>query len=563
MTPNLPVDVSPQPAKKQQILVFAFLWLLTFIIYLPAAKAGWVIDSTGWLHNIRHLGFWDYINNKQSHIPSLYQFTQLTTYVFYRLFNANPYAWHTLMVSMHAVNAYLLYNLCRRLFEDTGIAGSSTIALTGALFFTICPHISEVIVWEASFHYLQGVMLILGILTLVQRYHYTAKIKYVLFAGFLFLCAAFSLEVFYLTPWFVLSLALYYRIVLGFETKVLKKVMFCFFIPQLAIFAVQLVLLRFEYGAHFAHIAENVVQPVASYFNKPPKYVFHILLFGRYFENGTREKIYQMCGSTGSMVVFYGLLLLLFQYIAMNIKTFTPKNKAAALLLVWMVISVVIIMPLAFPNIMLMFYDRYTYLLNAFTYMLLAVLVSQLGNKYIAYSLLGIYAIINLYFTFKVNFYWKHATYIDNRLMRELPAPGNKTVILLNIPENMNGIAMIGAQPDNEYKAMREMFVDSSLKNKIWDALSYNMLTPEDGANVTVKNDSVVGVTLNQWGTWWWYEGHGGRSYETIDYKINLIDAGHYYEITLKKPADSFMLLYSVGSIWKVVDMNKKDVKQD
>ncbi len=563
MTQNLPADFTGQPAKKQQLFVFVFLWLLTFTLYLPAAKAGWVIDAAGWLHNIRHLSFWDYINNRQSHIPSLYQFTQFTTYVFYKVFNANPYAWHTLMVSMHVVNAYLLYNLCRLIFKDSGITGGHTIALTGVILYTVCPHISEVIVWEASFHYLQGLLLILAILTLVQRYHYTVKAKYPVFAGLLFLCSAFSLEVFYLTPWFVLSLALYYRLVLGSDRASFKRTVYYFFIPQLSVFIIQLVLLRMEYGSHFAHIAENVVQPLTSYFSKPPKYVFHILFFGRYFDNGTRQKVYQLCETPGLMASFYGLFLILAGYIALNIKKITPKGKAAVLLLVWMVISIVIIMPLAFPTIMLMFYDRYTYLLNAFTYMLMALWVSRIGNKYISYILLGLYGAINLYFTCKVNFYWKHSTYIDNRLMRELPAPGNKTVILLNIPENMNGIAMIGAQPDNEYKAMREMFVDSSIKNKIWDALSYNMLTPEDGANVIVKNDSVIGVTLNQWGTWWWYEGHGGRSYETTDYKINLINAGHYYELTLKHPSTEYMLLYNVGSIWKVVDMSKKNLKQD
>src|ERR1035437_3167090 len=98
----------------KNVWICSMLWLFTFILYLPAAKAGWVIDSAGWLYNIRNLKFWDYINNSQSGIPSLYQFTQFATYVFYKAFNANPYAWLTLQVTIHAANSFLLFIISRQ-----------------------------------------------------------------------------------------------------------------------------------------------------------------------------------------------------------------------------------------------------------------------------------------------------------------------------------------------------------------------------------------------------------------------------------------------------------------
>ena len=555
-------DITTTP-RKHSLAVLGYIWVLTFILYLPAAKAGWVIDAAGWLYNIRHLGFWDYINNAQSKIPSLYQFTQFTTYIFYRLFNANPYPWHVLMVTMHAVNAWLVYTICNKILIDSGIERGSYIALTGVVFYTICPHISEVIVWEASFHYLQGFLLILVIMLQTQRFLHQPHGRYAVVAALVFVCSAFSLEVFYLTPWFVLTLGLYYRHVLNYESKVFRRLVWWFFVPQLLVFALQQVLLRMTYGAHFAHIAENVVQPLYSYFCKPIKYIFHILFFGRYFGVGVRQSVYSFCESTPVLLVFYGAFLAYCIYIARIFRTLSAKNKFAVLLLVWMVISVVILMPLSFPGILLMFYDRYTYLLDAFTYMLLALLVSQITRRYIAGVILAIYGAINLYFTIKVNLYWKHSTYIDNRLLHGLPPLGDKTVILLNIPENMYGIAMIGAQPEDEFKAMHDLLVDTNVKNKIWDAASYNMISSDDGAHVVVKNDSTINVFLNQWGTWWWYEGHGGRSYETKDYRLNLVDPGHSYELTLKHPAGQYILLYSVGPQWKVVNMQRKDIEQD
>ena len=121
---------------------------------------------------------------------------------------------------------------------------------------------------------------------------------------------------------------------------------------------------------------------------------------------------------------------------------------------------------------------------------------------------------------------------------------------------------MIGAQPDGEYKALREVYTGIVDKNTIYDAASYNMVRDHDGAHVTVSNDSVIHVTLNQWGTWWWYEGHGAKSYENKDYKINMIDPGHWYELTLKRPASQYLLLYEIGDQWKVVDMGKRNVDQ-
>ncbi len=541
--------------------MFAGIWLLTFALYLPAAKAGWVIDAAGWLYNIRHLSFWDYINNAQSGIPSLYQFTQFTTWVFYKLFNANPYAWHMLMVTMHAVNAFLVFVICNKLFHLSGINAHWRIAITGAILYTICPHISEVIVWEASFHYLQGFLFILLIMHWVQLFHQRQQKKYALWAGILYLCSTYSLEIFYLTPWFVLSLAAYYRLALGHDRGIFKKTLQWFFIPQLLLFGLHLLVLRIVY-AHFAHIAENVVQPIASYFGKPPKYAFNILFLGRYFPNDVRQKIYSACESLPGMLIFYSIIAIVSIFLAKRFKNMSGKGQAGTLLFVWMVISIVILMPLGFPQIMLMFYDRYTYLLDAFTYMLLALLVSYISSRAIQYSLLAAYGLLNVYFTVRLNLYWKHSTYIDNRLLKELPEAGNKTIILLAMPENMKGVAMIGAQPDGEYKTMHDLFIGTPLPNKIYDAASFNMEARTDGAHVKAINDSTIQVTLSQWGTWWWYEGHGGKSYETPDYRLDMKDVGHWYELTLKKPAKDFLLLYSVGDKWHTADMSKINVEQ-
>ncbi len=546
----------------KNVQVFSLLWLITFILYLPAAKAGWVIDSAGWLWNIRHLKFWDYVNNAQSVIPSLYQFTQLATFVFYKLFNANPYAWHMLMVSMHSVNAFLFYLICNRLFSDSGIKNGTTIAITGVVLYTICPHISEVIVWEAAYHYLQGFVFILLILLFVQKYFNSGQQKYVWLAGILYFCSTYSLEIFYLTPWFVLALTFYYHYALQYDKVVYKKVIRWFFIPQLIIFLHHLIVLKLVYGDQMAHIGANVWQPFTNYICKPPRYLFHILFLGRFFPNDVRQEVYSAIGSNAGLIIFYNIFILICVAIVSGFTKMSNKGKAATLLLTWIMMSVVILMPLAFPDLLLVVYDRYTYFLDAFVFMLFALLASYITKRYLSGPLLAVYGIINIFFTVKVNLYWKHSAYINNRLLKDIPPAGNKIIVLLNLPQCMNGLPMLGAERDGQFKKMRELFIDKSIPNKIYDGMAYNMNTKSDGAHVMVVNDSLMRVTLNQWGTWWWIEAHGGISYENEDYRLKMMDMGHWYELTIKHPSDQYLLLYSSGDKWKEVNWKKKMEEQ-
>jgi hypothetical protein len=123
---------------------------------------------------------------------------------------------------------------------------------------------------------------------------------------------------------------------------------------------------------------------------------------------------------------------------------------------------------------------------------------------------------------------------------------------------------MIGSEKESEFKLMHNLLLPSKqITNNVYDVLSYNMLTPNDGAHAVVVNDSTVRVTLNQWGTWWWYEGKGAYGYENPEFKQILVDGGHFYDLILRKPAETYLLLYQVGDHWKVVDWNKKGAEQD
>ena len=161
-----------------------------------------------------------------------------------------------------------------------------------------------------------------------------------------------------------------------------------------------------------------------------------------------------------------------------------------------------------------------------------------------------------------VNTFLMESSNIDNKLVRNLPDPGDKTVLLLNTPENYQGVPMIGAQPDGIFKAMHEVYTDTVIKNTVYEVASFNMVAEGDGAHVRVINDSVLHITLNQFGSWWWYEGHGAKNYENAEYKVNMVKPNYWYELTLKHPADKYLILYVLGDKWRVVDMNNRKEEQ-
>jgi hypothetical protein len=539
-------------------LVFGLLWVLLFALYFPAAKAGFVTDFTGWLEQVQHHSFYEYINRTNFHVHSWYQFTQLVTYLFYKLFGVNAWLWHLLFITLHAINAVLLYIFTCRLLDDSGVNNSSTISLAGVLLFCVSPYMSEVIVWEPSFHYLQGLLLILLMLVWAQRFVHTGAGKYAVWAIIVYTLSLFSLEVFYITPWLVLTLGLFYSFHPSYGKKVFYKVVTYFFVPILVLFLIRLGAYRMSYGDWISRIGTDTVTGLKmDSFGKPAKYLFHLLFMGRFFSNDVRQKAYAFCDSTKCIIIFYGVIILICSYIMLRFRTMSGRAKVASLFFSWTFITFALLIPLWFNNMLLVIQDRYAYFTGAFLYMLVSLVVCFITMQYVRIGIIALFALINLRYAIKVNRYWGKSYRVDNALLNNFPDAGNKIIILLNVPESLNGIPMIGSVHESEFKFMHNLLLpDKKISNTVYDALSYNMLTPDDGANATMINDSTVRVTLNQWGTWWWYEGKGGYSYENGDYKLNLIDPGHYYELILKKPAQQYLLLYQVGDQWKTVDMS-------
>ena len=545
----------------RSIYLFGLLWLILFLLYLPAAKGGWVSDTVEEIQKIRG-PFWEYINRRESR-GNMYQFTQLTTYFFYLLFGTKAWLWHLLFITLQATNATLLFVISSRLFAAAGIKKATLIAAGGVLLFCICPHLSEVMVWKASFHYLQAMLLILCILYCVQQYHTTPSVKYVCLSLALFFCSTFSDEFFFITPFLVFSLIAYYRWVLGYDKTIFRKALLYFFLPVCLLILGHILFIAFISGSYAGDAGDEVHQPVFGYLRKPPLYLFHVIFFGRFLAHSHAQAVYDFFASRKGIILFWGFMACLWGPILIRFKKINPSTKAAVLILFWAQVCIAMVCPVWFPETLLVNFDRYTYFMLPFIYLLLMLLLVQIKVKEIAITLFILYAAVNIYLTVKVTRYWGQSACIADHLVHSVPPTDNKVVLLLNVPEYMNGVPIIGPFHHYSFRQMYNLNNVRQINNAMYDVVSYNMTSPSDGAHVNVYGDTVVHVTLNQWGTWWWSGMWGAFSYENEYYKVNMIDQGHWYELKFKKPISEYVLLYNVGDQWKKVDLMNKNTDQN
>ena len=535
--------------------VAALLWLITFLLYIPAAKAGWVIDAAGWLCHVRDHSetFWPYLNRSWSTIPGLYQLTQLVTLGFYKLWGTNVWAWSLLYLCLHAGNAFLLFKIFTRILSDSGYEHrvASLTVFTGVLLYTVSPQISEVLIWKACFHYLFGSLLQLTIITCFIRFQHTGKIKFVLLAALLFGCSVFSLEVFYATPFYLLILIIYYKHILKFDGSSMTRNVRLFLVPQVLFFIVYLQLFHYVYPVGKPHVYNLLSQSPDAYLSKIPEYIYHILFLGRYFPWSIRQEIYDLCHTTWFLCCFYLFATLAF-IMLLKVAMTSPFTKVLFLLIFFISISLTIVAPLSFPEYpLLVFYDRYGYQPASFLFMATVLIIYKAKRVFLRNFILLFLLLANINFSIHLLTLWKHSAYITHRLLHDVPVSSTgKKILLLNVPENMEGAPMIGASPNGAFMQLYHVFGDGKITDSIYDVLSYNLTSIHDAVQVHVRNDSEVLVSFNQVGNWWWYDGAGAGSYSNRYYRVNISPLFGHYRLTLKEPHSHYILLYELDGNW-------------
>jgi len=367
-----------------------------------------------------------------------------------------------------------------------------------------------------------------------------------------FLWATHTLEIFYITPWLVLALIGYYAFALNWDKQVYRKTLLSCFVPLLVIFGLYFVEFHYVYGSDVAHIGTAAVrQSYVSMLSKPAKYIFNILLDGRFFPATTKQYVYALLNSRAGILTFFLVIAAVGALLLFRFRKLDEKGKAIMLVLVWLGTVLAIMLPLWFQQDFLVTTDRYTYFSAPLMYMLLSLLLYYV-YPLVRYITQSAYLLINIGLTLQVNNYWKQTDRYINHLLDTIPNDSTRITLLLNLPENLRGVYMISATPEGEYKLMHNLLrPNKPLTGQVYDVLSYNLNNITDGVHVQWQNDSTLCVIQDQCvGDFWWYNSFGAVNYSNQDYSVIIPDAQHYM-VQLKKPRNNYMLLYQVNGVWK------------
>jgi hypothetical protein len=536
------------PLRNRPIGIFLLLWLLVNLLYGLAWRSGFVTDAVDWISDLRGQVLGDYLNRKGSTIHALYQLTQLTTLGIYRIFGTNRLAWHLIMTGLQALNGLLLYRLIFATGTQLRLKRLPAMSWIAAILFCSSPYLGEPLIWKACFHYLQGMAVILACLLCMTGWMQRRKAGYAVAATLLMLAGSFALELFYLIPAFsLLTLAIIYR---GHAMK--RAAMLRFVVPQALVLVVHLIAFHLVYGEWFSHGTAGGLQvKFFEHLSKGFKYLFHLLAFGRFWPQELKAKVYRLSESPGVLAMSYAALILAF--LALVWKTLRGRQSArlTLLLVLFLAGSLVLALPMPLDELFDLNTNRYLYAALPWFSALLAIGLTQIPRPAVRYALLAIWVLPAAALSLRTARHWQTGTKISDRLLEGVPAAGARTRLLMSLPYAYKGIPMINAFPAGNFRRMHDALFAPPLQEPSHDVAAFNMAGINDGAEAQFVNDSTIKVTLLQWGTWWWYKDFGAYSYETPDYRVDMRDQGHWYELILKRPAEQYQLLYSVGGEWR------------
>ncbi len=551
----------PEALSRKPLQAWLLFLLPSLLLYIPAWKAGFQQDFHGWLQMYYDLSLPDILDRKGAGIRSLYQVTQLQLSFWTFLFGTRQWAWFLLFGCLHALNGTLLFRLSARVLEDFRVPRGAALALWGSVLFLVHPAMSEVVVWKACYHYHVAMLVCLLVLGWSRSYLQTGRSRYAWSANLLLLLATTTLELWWVFPWMALALGIAYRRSRLIAADRLAAFLKTMFLPMLLIFGAYLLAYRARYGIWMAHGAyENTGgSEIARQTGRLWSYESHLWLGLRLWPGNLRRAVYAFASNDWSWAL--ALVLLLAGGIWLWARMRRPGSGAGPLAVytAWSALGLATVLHFAPDELFLVSNDRYLYFTGAFQCIAVVLLLARIFRRPRVFNpvivLLLAAALANTIYYVRC---WRKAAKVFYGIQYNYRWENAPLVLLLNIPCTYRGVGIIPANQQEELGEHLRTFYKRKPASKIVDVAAYNMEDDFNGAHVRMVDSMNLKVTLNQWGTWWMFNGRGLPEYENDYYVLKSDGDGLSYNLQLKRRIPGMVLLYSQGDQWREVDLSKK-----
>lgn len=529
-------------------LIFFGSFFLTLLIYFPTADAKCTFDFLDFIGSY-HKNGWN-IWYAETHHISPYIVSKVVVTSLYLLFGFSGFKWHLVSCALVALDAALLFVLLRNLLQKRNAEIAETSAAIGTFVFLLVPYHTEAIVWVGAFNYLLVGSFVLAGLYSITRYVENVSIRWLALSAISLLLATFTHE------W-------------GLFGILAALLIYGFLLPKPKIISVSTVLLGSAYvavigmylfnqwlsGEWISHYGADVHlhfqwrEMTAMFF----KYILKIVFLSGFWQTHIQSKVYDwlllpLPNTFLCMVLLSAIFFSIY-------KVFLRPGRTSVICLLFLLFALFVfpVLNLYFPYWTKIMADRYCYLTAPFLLSAIVVGLFMSGN-YLRWLLMP-YTLLSAYMLAQNIINWNYAGKITAALENNFKGYGSSRVFFLNMPDNFHGAYMMrsGFGSGMTARCVKQMN-NTPCTEQLHDVVSYNLCSPIDSAIVQIKDSATLYVKLSNPGSWCWYYGGGGRSYENDVFKVELEKNTNGYSVNFKNKKTDDVFLYQAGSSWHRVN---------
>lgn len=531
---------------KWQLL--AWFFLLIVLLYCRAYDSGFVTDFTGLYEKMQGEGVASALNSFG--FPSLMPLLNLAYLGLYTFFGLNGLGWFLFFAFVFAVTATKFYELACKLLSDHGYEQARWLALITVIVIITSPYQVEAMIWKVGLGHLMSVCFLLmaskASLLFLTSGRRSDFFKMILFLSFSLLCFEWGL----IFPGIVIVLGITYwqlgkvRIRRIAEAAVASVVVLLFYLLVTK-------LVVGEWLGHYDMETEMDLN-VTGMLSTTLKYFMKHIGLVHFMPNETKSVLYGLAHSEIAIVIVYGVILLLgLMWLIRRIVA--KKNSLVIAILIVSLICLVPVSGLFFTDLQLSENDRYGSLFVYFFSLFFVLMISRMPSV-LKTILLFLFVAAQLYFQQGLVSRWRDSQKMIDSLttsFRALDYRETDKILILNLPENMDGVFMFRDYGDMEpYTDYLEMYLDAVPEVEV--VAQYNVLYGGQTFTARRKDDQIT-VESDKWGSWWWQQGLGLANYESDKFSFVKED-GKKMRVKLNNVNYFQIILYCNGYEWKELD---------
>ena len=529
------------------IRLFAFFFLLVWLLFRNTEGAGFVTDHIGWLHQYETqgpAGLLHAFGDKSFHFVY-----HLAGFLLWKAAGFRGEVWMLIFAALHAAVAAVAALVFTKFLQNEGIQRARTIAFFGSFLFLFSPYATEVLVWYACIHYLLCSLLLLGAFYFVQQYAQRQRKQDAFKFYLLFLAATFTLEISFSFP---LLVAVY--LLWGKNIHQRMRLTLQLALPAVAIVAFYLVVNQYYQGSAIGHYgaSTHLNFSIPLLVGNLCKYSAKLFAYTQFLSYDNRQSLYLYFEKQEVAYGVFFVLKLAAILFLIRFKKWNPPVRSSALLFFFFVCALLPVLNLYFSYIVPIEGDRLSYFASLFATQLVA-LVAYTIFRSLAFVPLLVLLFVQKPLLEKNISAWEQSGAVHQSLIAGYQWKDAPRVFVLQLPDNFSGAYMYrdDVQGNVFYTELllRKMVKPSQCVTQI---IAYNMERNSDSINVEKISESEIKISFAQYGNWWWQKGVGASSFSTDEYEVRIGEWNECF-IKFRHHYPGAVFIYQSGTQWREI----------